>query len=296
MNGLLVIDKPAGMTSHDVVNAVRRLAGTRRVGHAGTLDPLATGVLLVLVGRATRLSRYLSGADKVYEATVRLGETTTTYDAEGEIVERQPVKVTRAEVEAALLAFRGPIQQLPPMYSAIKVQGQKLYQLARQGQEIAREPRPVTIKALALTAWTPPTFTLRVHCSAGTYIRSLAHDLGQVLGCGAHLTALNRLASGPFTLEQGHTLEALRALAEVERLGEVLLAPQAALYMLPAVHVNAVQALALCHGQPVALEDAPQVEELQALDADGELVAVLAPIAEGLWRPTLVLQREKYVG
>ncbi|MBN1922358.1 MAG: tRNA pseudouridine(55) synthase TruB [Anaerolineae bacterium] len=289
MLGLLNINKPSGMTSHDVVNAVRRITGLRQVGHTGTLDPLATGVLIVLVGAATRLARYLSGADKTYTAVVRLGETTSTYDAEGEILLRRPVTVGRAEIEAALGAYRGPLLQTPPMVSALKVGGKPLYKLARQGQEIERQPRLVTIHALTLDAWALPEFTLSVTCSAGTYIRSLAHDLGEQLGCGAHLVALTRTATGRFDLGESVTLEQLRALAEAGRLAEALLPPDVAVMALPGVTLTPAMESAVRYGQSIELPDAPVAAEVRAHDVDGHLVAMLMPLEDGRWRPTLVL-------
>ncbi len=288
MNGLLNVHKPRGITSHDVVNAVRRLAGMRRVGHAGTLDPAAEGVLVLLLGAATRLSQYVMGAEKTYRAVLKLGETTTTYDAEGEITARRPPAVTREAIAAALADFRGPLMQVPPMYSAIKQRGKKLYELARQGREVPRPPRPVTIYHLELLAWNEPHLTLEVTCSAGTYIRSLAHDLGQVLGCGAHLASLIRTASGSFLLSEAHPLEELRHLAERGQLERALLPPQAALYALPAVTLTPQQARAVRHGQTVTLA-VPPADALQALDAEGRLLAVLLHRAGHTWRPKTVL-------
>ncbi|MDY0018750.1 MAG: tRNA pseudouridine(55) synthase TruB [Anaerolineae bacterium] len=287
MNGLLNINKSSGMTSHDVVDAVRHLVHTRRVGHTGTLDPLATGVLVIMIGAATRLARFFSGMDKGYRAVVKLGETTTTYDAEGICIDRQPVTATQAEVEAALASFRGPQLQVPPMYSAIRVDGRRLYKLAYQGKEIEREARPITIHALAMTRWEPPTLTLEITCSAGTYIRSLAHDLGQILGCGAHLAALTRTAAGPFTLETSHTLEALNDLAQANHLEDALLSPGVLLPM-PAAILTLEQVQAIRHGKTITLTSAP-VPELQAWDAEGNLVAILIPLEERQWRPSMVL-------
>ncbi len=289
MLGLLNINKPSGITSHDVVNVVRRITGVRQVGHTGTLDPLATGVLIVLIGPATRLARYLSGVDKTYSAVVRLGETTSTYDAEGEVLLRRPVTVGRAEIEVALEAYRGPLLQTPPMVSALKVGGKPLYKLARKGQEVERQPRQVTIHALTLEAWMPPELTLTVTCSAGTYIRSLAHDLGEQLGCGAHLVALTRTATGRFDLAESVTLEQLRALAEVDRLTEVLLPPDVAVVTLPGVTLTPEMERAVRYGQSIELPDAPIAAEVRAHDADGSLVALLIPAEDGRWRPTLVL-------
>ncbi len=289
MNGFLITDKPAGMTSHDVVNAIRRMAATRRVGHAGTLDPLATGVLVLALGAATRLAQFIDNSNKTYRATLRLGETTTTYDADGDLVERCPVTVSQAEVEAALAGFRGDIAQIPPMYSAVKVQGQKLYNLARQGKEIARAARSVTIHRLDALDWALPDVTIEVGCSAGTYIRSLAHDLGQALGCGAHLTTLTRTAAGEFQLEDAYTLEALNALAQDGRLAEVLLPPETALAALPVIVLTPEQEQAVRFGQAVMLDSAPDAEMSQARAAAGRLVAVLLSVEPGVWRPKIVL-------
>jgi len=293
-NGLLVVNKPAGMTSHDVVNCVRRIAQTRRVGHTGTLDPMATGVLVLVLGPATRLARFVSGCDKAYRAEVCLGSTTTTYDAEGVITSQAPVDVSTVALDAALAQFRGSVQQVPPMYSAIKIQGKKLYELARQGQEVARQPRAVTIHQLMLRAWDSPTLTLDIVCSPGTYIRSLAHDLGQVLGCGAHLTALTRTAVGAFTLAQSHTL---LALAQPGALKMALQPPHTALNTMPAITLTPDQEKAARHGQTQALEIVAQPPWVQARDADGQLVAILIPVERAFsekgsaWRPKLVFPK-----
>jgi tRNA pseudouridine55 synthase len=206
-DGILIIDKPSGLTSHDVVNRVRRATKIRQVGHAGTLDPMATGVLVVCLRQATRVSEYLLGHDKTYHATIRLGLETNTYDADGEVIATHEVNVDRAEVERALARFVGEIQQVPPMYSAIKRGGQKLYELARQGIEIERAARSVIVHSIELRDYQAPDATIDVRCSAGTYIRSLAHDLGAVLGTGGHLIDLRRIAAGPFTIDQAILLE-----------------------------------------------------------------------------------------
>ena len=186
--GILNVDKPGGITSHDAVNAVRRISGIRKVGHAGALDPLATGVLIICIGRATRLAEYLTASDKSYRATVRLGVETDTHDADGRIIRTGSSVPEQDEVSAAFEKFRGSIQQIPPMYSAIKRQGKPLYKLAREGITVEREPRSAEISYLEITEWSTPFFSFEVTCSAGTYVRSLVHDLGQSLGCGAHLT------------------------------------------------------------------------------------------------------------
>lgn len=290
-SGVLVIDKPQGITSHDVVNAVRRLAKTRRVGHTGTLDPLATGVLVLLIGPATRLSRFIMGGDKRYRGVVRLGETTTTYDAEGDVTARAPVDVDRAAIEAMLPDFLGDIEQVPPMYAAIKVKGRKLYELAREGKHVERPPRPVTLYDIEILDWTPPDLALDVHCSSGTYIRSLAHDIGQRLRCGGHLRALRRLRSGPFTLTDATTLAALDQSEGEDRLTDALLPPQAALGGMPVAHLTPDQERAVRYGQTISLagEDTPAM--MQAHNSAGHLIAVLVQVAEAQYRPTLVLPR-----
>ncbi|HHS97925.1 MAG TPA: tRNA pseudouridine(55) synthase TruB [Chloroflexi bacterium] len=271
MDGILNLNKPQGMTSHDVVDRVRAVARQRRVGHAGTLDPMATGVLLVCLGRATRLAEYLMASPKIYRARIRLGTATDTYDAEGRVVEERPVRVDRQEVEAALERFRGRILQVPPMYSAIKHKGQPLYRLARQGITVEREPRPVEIYDLRLIRWEPPDLTVEVTCSPGTYIRSLAHDLGQALGCGAHLAGLVRLASGDFRLEDAIPLDELTP----ERLPEVLLPPDAALRRFPAFHLDEGAARAVRSGRAIA-GPPPDGEPLaRAYGPDGSFLAVL---------------------
>ena len=215
MNGVLVIDKPQGITSFDVVRQVRRLCKVRRVGHAGTLDPLATGVLPVAVGWATRLIEYVMADDKCYQATLKMGSFTDTQDSEGQILEEKDWQhVDRDAFDAALAGFQGTIQQLPPMFSALKKDGQPLYKLARQGIEVEREPRSITIESLVIDEFAPPYITFTVRCSKGTYVRTLCHDLGQKLNCGAHMTALRRLACGQFDVTVSHTPNEIQALVE----------------------------------------------------------------------------------
>ena len=206
--GILNLNKPSGPTSHDIVDTVRRASGVRRVGHAGTLDPAASGVLVVCIGQATRVIEYLMDSRKRYEARIRLGIATETGDAQGRVVSSIPeINTTRAEVEEALTHFRGPVEQVPPMYSALKHEGKALYELARRGIEIARSPRVVEISDLRLTEWTPPTFRLCIQCSRGTYVRALAADVGEALGTGAHLEELVRVACGAYTLEDAASLD-----------------------------------------------------------------------------------------
>ncbi len=199
LQGLLLIDKPQGPTSHDIISQLRRITGIRRIGHAGTLDPLATGLLLVAVGRATRLLEYLQDQPKRYEAAVRLGQRTDTFDAQGRVLAEKTVKADALEIEQALAQFRGPIQQFAPAYSAVKRDGVPLYKLARQGLDIERPSRDVIIYSLELIAWDAPTVHLDIACSAGTYIRTIADDLGAALGCGGHISALRRTSIGSFS-------------------------------------------------------------------------------------------------
>ena len=211
-NGILIIDKPAGWTSHDVVAKLRGLLRERRIGHAGTLDPMATGVLPVFVGRATRAVEFAAEREKEYLAGLRLGVVTDTQDTTGTALETHPVCADRPQVEAVLARFRGEITQIPPMYSAIKREGKKLYELARRGQEVERQPRPITIEALDLLDQVSPTeYTLRVRCSKGTYVRTLCHDIGQLLGYGGTLYALRRTMAAGFTETQAVTLEQVQA-------------------------------------------------------------------------------------
>ena len=214
-NGILVIDKPAGWTSHDVVAKLRGILHVKRIGHAGTLDPMATGVLPVFVGRATRAVEFAAEREKEYIAGLRLGVVTDTQDCTGTTLETHPVEVTRDQVEAILDRFRGDLQQIPPLYSAVKKNGRKLYELARRGVEVERQPRPVTIHQLELLDQVSPTdYTLRVLCSKGTYVRTLCHDMGQALGCGGTLFSLRRTRSAGFTLEDAVTLEDVAAAAD----------------------------------------------------------------------------------
>lgn len=209
IDGIFNIDKPVGITSHDVVARVRRLTGQKRVGHAGTLDPAASGVLPILLGQATRVAEYLSESGKAYRATIRFGIETDTYDAEGRIVGEADVTLMRSDIERVLPGFLGGQMQRPPIYSALKRDGQPLYALARAGKSVEIEPRPITIESLDIIDWNTPLLVLDVVCSKGTYIRSLAHDLGERLGTGAHLAALVRTRSGPFQLEASIGLDAL---------------------------------------------------------------------------------------
>jgi tRNA pseudouridine55 synthase len=289
--GLLNIYKPAGPTSHDLVARVRRGTRVNKIGHAGTLDPLATGVLVLCLGAATRLSEYAMASEKTYRARVHFGMETVTYDAEGEIVAENADPVSREAVEAALDAFRGEIEQVPPMYSAIKQDGHRLYDLARAGQEVERPARPVTIYDLALTVWEPPFATLEVRCSPGTYIRSLAHDLGRAVGVGAHLAALERTASGHFAVENAVRWDDLRAAMEAGTWPEYLLPPDLALMDMPAVYLTDGQAANVRNGIWVRLDDGeiPARTLARAYDPGGRFFAVLERHGTK-WKPHKVFQ------
>lgn len=295
------------MTSHDVVARVRRLARQKRVGHAGTLDPAATGVLPVCLGQATRVAEYLSESGKAYRATIRFGVVTDTYDAEGSVVRETPVTLTEAEIAAALPAFLGEQMQVPPAYSAIKRGGQPVYKLARAGEQVELEPRPVVIYALRVVSWAAPDLVLDVECGKGTYIRSLAYDLGERLGPGAHLAALVRTRSGPFTLKQCVTLQGLeRALAD-GTWRDALYAPDEALLERRAAILGAVSEARMRNGQLLRFgpetrpadgdgTDAREPREgelLRAYTTDGRFMGLLRwETAQGAWQPAKVLPVE----
>ncbi|MEP9381045.1 tRNA pseudouridine(55) synthase TruB [Nocardioides sp. KR10-350] len=281
-SGLVVVDKPGGMTSHDVVGRVRRLAGTRKVGHAGTLDPMATGVLVLGVERATRLLGHLMLTDKAYDATVRLGQTTTTDDAEGELLASVPADgLDEVDVRAAFAAKVGEIDQVPSSVSAIKVDGKRAYRRVREGEDVALEPRRVTIHDLAVHVLRPVStdsttglldVDISVRCSSGTYVRAIARDVGAALGVGGHLTALRRTAVGPYALDVARTLDEL-----AEGLAVLPLA-EAARAAFPAYDLDDAQTRDVRHGRRLALP----LEALSAVFApDGEFLALYEPVGDG---------------
>lgn len=262
VDGVLVVDKPAGMTSHDVVAVVRRAAGQRRVGHTGTLDPDATGVLVCCLGRATRLVQFLQAGRKTYAARMVLGRTTSTQDAAGEVLDEQDAShVTEQALCVALTRFQGTIQQIPPMVSAVKVGGERLHEKARRGEEVEREPRTVTVHDLVLEDFVPgthPEAAFLVTCSAGTYVRTLAHDVGAALGVGGSLLSLRRLANGAFTAAEAHDLDAVRAAGERGELAELLITPREAVQELPIVEVDDADVLlGLTQGKPLPPQGSP---------------------------------------
>lgn len=286
MDGILIVDKPQGLTSHDVVAVVRRAAKTGKVGHAGTLDPMATGVLVVAIGGATRTLEYLTVHDKRYTATVRLGQNTTTYDAEGEVTFTYEGELPDfSHIENAVASQRGTIQQVPPIFSAIKQDGEPLYAKARRGEAVGVAAREVTVHQLDIVQWSPPELMIDVHCSKGTYIRSIAYDIGAALGVGGHLTALRRTASGAFTEAQAHSVEEIRA-ATPETVAEWLLPVGVGLEGLPPLLVSPSDILALRQGKSLPAGEGQGIA--RALDEAGRLVAIVEWRDGRGWKPEKV--------
>jgi tRNA pseudouridine55 synthase len=274
ISGVLVVDKPIGMTSHDVVQVIRRGTGIRRAGHTGTLDPRASGVLVVLLGPAVRLSEYVSASDKRYQAIMRLGTTTDTYDADGRVTGSAEVEVTEDQFTEALTHFVGEIEQVPPPYSAVKVQGRKAYEMAREGEEVDLAPRKINVYSLELLEWALPEAVIDVYCSSGTYVRSLANDLGEMLGCGASLTGLRRTKSGRFTLRDAVQLRKLEEAFDNGTWYQYLIPAAEALSDWPAVELTTEQVDAIRHGHRIAgAEDVGEIA--RGISEQGELVALL---------------------
>ena len=304
VSGVLVIDKPVGMTSHDVVQIVRRGTGIRRAGHTGTLDPRASGVLVVLIGPAVRLSEYVSASDKRYQATLRLGTTTDTYDAEGRVTRSvDPRNVTEEQFESLLENYTGEILQTPPPYSAVKVKGRPAYKRARQGEKVELKPRKIHVDSLEVLEWAPPEVVLDVYCSSGTYVRSLAHDLGNDLGTGAYLIGLRRTKSGRFTLRDAVPLRQLQNAFITGEWAQYLIPAAEALGDWPYIVLDPDQVEAVRHGHRLpAGDDAldlidPEkhpIEEsnrglIRAITEQGDLVAVMKYIEEdNEWQPKKV--------
>jgi len=294
ISGALVVDKPVGMTSHDVVQAIRNGTGLRRAGHTGTLDPRASGVLVILVGPAVRLSEYVSASDKRYQAIIRLGGTTDTFDAEGQFTpSKDPLNVTEAEFEEALKTFVGEIEQVPPAYSAVKVGGRKAYEMARKGEEVELEPRKIMVHHLEVLEWTPPEVVIDVHCSSGTYVRSLANDLGNTLGCGAYLVGLRRTKSGRFTLRDATPLRKLQEAFNAGNWYQYLIPAAEALGDWPSIELSPDEVEGVRHGHRVKAKEADTVnEKVRGVSTQGELVALmeLTIQADGTkeWQPKKV--------
>lgn len=293
MDGLIVVDKPSGLTSHDVVNRIRRLANTRKVGHLGTLDPMATGVLPLVIGRATRLAQFFSFGEKCYEAVMQFGWSTDTYDREGSPTS-QPVapSFTRAELETALDRFRGKFLQTPPAFSAKKISGTPAYRLARKQVAVELPPVEVQVFALHLIEFAGDSARISVRCSAGTYLRAIAHDLGRELGCGAFLTALRRTASGEFTEAQSRTLEALEELAGEHALERALIPAARLLPEIPTATVDAITAGQIRQGKDFRLSpfaDRSGSKYVKALNPEGDLIAIGEVRLPNLCHPVVVL-------
>ena len=293
-DGILNIDKPYGITSMEVVRRIKRASGLRRIGHGGTLDPVATGVVLICLGRATRLMEYLIDGTKDYRAVVELGASTDTYDALGQVTSMQELSnVGLAEIEGALEPVKGVIQQVPPMFSALKRQGKRLYELARAGIEVEREPRRVEVFRVELLDWSPPLITVEVSCGRGFYMRSFAHDLGQTLGCGGHLKSLVRLRTGPFHVSEAMPLsEAEVRFADGTWRG-ALYAPDVVLSKMEAVIVGRRHAEMISNGQPLPpslrVPFSPPNERCRVYDIDGRFVGILRFDASARhWRPDKV--------
>ncbi|WP_343415331.1 tRNA pseudouridine(55) synthase TruB [Candidatus Amarolinea dominans] len=288
--GLLNIHKPTGRSSRWVVNAVSRITGVDKIGHAGTLDPLATGVLLMALGPATRLIAYLQAGTKVYQAAIHLGVSTSTYDAEGEVLATAPVPdLAPGDLQHALARFVGDIEQHPPAYSALKVAGVAAYRKARRGQTVELPSRRVQIEQIELLSWHSPVLTISVTCAPGTYIRSLAFDLGQALGCGAHISGLVRTASGHFRLEDSVGLETLAAAAGAGDWQRFLLPPDQAVLDLTPVYLDEGRTQVLRHGNPVTAPTPPLLSSGRAYDPDGRLIALVTYDAKlQVWQPDRV--------
>ena len=293
MDGAIVIDKPEGWTSHDVVNKVRRIAQTKKIGHLGTLDPIATGVLPLVIGRATRLAQFYTRSDKIYEGAIRFGWATTSYDRQGEQVgERCEPEMDPDALDRALEGFRGEFLQTPPPVSAKKIAGRRAYELARKDIAVELAPAAVHVYELAVLEIDWPVVRVRVHCSGGTYVRSIAHDLGVALGCGANLADLRRVASGEFEIAEARTIEQLESLAASERLIDALIPMAQLMPQFPAIFVDDLTASQIrngrnFHGSPFRAQ--PAAKYVKAVTGGGALVAVGEAVLPNVYHPAVVL-------
>ena len=289
VSGVLVVDKPIGLTSHDVVQIIRRGTGIRRAGHTGTLDPRASGVLVVLIGPAVRLSEYVSASDKRYQATIQLGRSTDTYDSEGTVTKATPVEhISEDQFDEILQSYVGEIEQVPPPYSAVKVKGKKAYEMARKGKPIDLEPRIINVFNLEILEWAPPEVVIDVYCSSGTYVRSLANDLGDSLGTGAHLIGLRRTKSGQFTLRDAVPLRRLKESFDAGDWYQFLIPAAEALGDWPMIELNPDEVEMVRHGHRIPAELDVQ-EWVRGLSQQGDLVALLENDPEtNEWQPRKV--------
>lgn len=293
MNGLIVVDKPRGWTSHDVVAKMRRIAGTRKIGHLGTLDPLATGVLPLLLNRATRLAQFFTQNGKVYEGVIRFGFATDSYDADGEPAGPDTCpELEREALELVLQRFRGTFNQTPPPVSAKKIGGKKAYELARKKVEVHLPPVEVTVQALDLLDLNGRDALVRVHCSSGTYVRSIAHEAGLILGCGSHLASLRRIQSGPFTADSARTIEELQSLSNASRLEEALLPAASLLPEFPLEIVDSITEAQIRNGRDFRVSPfrgRGDARLVKAVTRTGDLVAIGEIVLPNLYHPILVL-------
>jgi tRNA pseudouridine55 synthase len=293
MNGVLIIDKPAGWTSHDVVNRARRILGQKSVGHLGTLDPMATGVLPLVTGSLTRLAQFYTHAEKTYEGTARFGFSTDTYDAEGEATAApQEVALNWDQVEALAAGFRGVIEQMPPPFSAKKIHGVPAYKLARKQKEVILKPVQVEIKEFEILAVDGARVSFRARVTSGTYLRSVAHDMGQKLGCGAHLESLRRTAVAEFNLEDAHTLEQIAEAAGKRALEDLFVHPRKLLPELPAVMADEANAARIRSGRTVNLPELSRARQVKVFCGQRELIAIATRVAGSLFHPKIVFVAE----
>lgn len=297
VHGVFLLDKPQGLSSNDVMQKVKRLFQANKAGHTGALDPLATGMLPICLGEATKFSQFLLDADKRYVVTAKLGERTDTSDAEGRIVASRPVNVKTAEILTALSAFRGDLMQVPTMFSALKHQGKPLYEYARAGVTVERQARPITIFELKFIEYNAPFLTLEVHCSKGTYIRTLIDDLGERLGCGAHVSMLRRTAVSDYPSDKMLTLEALQQLAEagdLRRLDALLLPPDSAVSKLPSLFLTERQTQAVGFGQRVRFDNAEKIYgQVRLFSAENLFLGVAEIHQDNVIRPARMVNRDK---
>ena len=289
VSGVLVLDKPVGLTSHDVVQIIRRGTGIRRAGHTGTLDPRASGVLVVLIGPAVRLSEYVSASDKRYHATIRLGSSTDTFDSEGSVTSSTPIDAIDEETfSETLQQFVGEMEQVPPPYSAVKVKGRKAYEMAREGEEVDLQPRIIHVYSLEVLEWAPPEVVIDVYCSSGTYVRSLANDLGRALGVGAHLVGLRRTKSGRFTLRDAVPLRRLQEAFDAGNWYKYLIPAAEALADWPMVELDADEVELVRHGHRIPTQ-VGQTGWARGISQQGDLVALLQVDEEtNEWQPRKV--------
>jgi tRNA pseudouridine55 synthase len=289
MNGVVVIDKPPGLTSHDVVNRVRRILGQRAVGHLGTLDPSATGVLPIVLGNLTRLAQFYAHSEKTYEGVIRFGFATDTYDADGEpTTPLHNVHLTLDDVRALAAQFRGVIEQMPPPFSAKKVAGVPAYKLARKKQQVELKPVQVEIREFEILQTTADQATFRARVASGTYIRSVAHEMGQKLGCGAHLASLQRIAVAEFAIEDAHTLPALEAAMQQGTIESLFVHPRKLVPQLPAVTANEESAALIRSGRAVNLPEMSRAPEVKVFYGQRDLIAIATRIAGTLFHPRMV--------